>query len=98
MINPETIIARTAAAWGVQPTDILSRRRSKHISAARRAVALELLNAGLSLSDVGRLLGRDHSTVFYYRKLTETPAAPAEQPAVDRRDPVVDSWLRECGL
>ena len=98
-VNPEMIIARVAAAYGVRSADILGRRRSKHISAARRAAGLELLAAGLSLSDAGRALDRDHSTLFYYRERERAQRPPpAEAAEVERADPVVAEWLKECGL
>lgn len=45
--------------------DVLGRCRCTPTSWLRQAVMLRLWREGLSMEAVGRLLGRDHSTVSY---------------------------------
>ena len=45
--------------------DVLSACRTRSVVACRRACAFELQRRGLSTSEIGRLLGRDHTTVLH---------------------------------
>lgn len=59
------IIARVAALHDLTPDDITGpSRRSEHC-AARRQVMRELSATGRSASAIGRLIGRDHTTVLH---------------------------------
>lgn len=48
---------------GIYGDEIIGRSRSKAIVSARHMLMLELNEAGLSQSNIGRLLGLDHTTV-----------------------------------
>ncbi len=67
LLTPMQIRDRTAAAWGVTPEALASRRRTKDITMPRQ-VAMYLIREllDLSLSRTGELFGgRDHSTVIH---------------------------------
>jgi len=57
-------IARIAAAHGVGPRDLLGRTRLSHIVDARRDLYHALRVSGLSLTQIGAAVGRDHTTVM----------------------------------
>lgn len=64
---PEALLPSVARAFRLSPTALCSRRRDREAALARQ-VAMYLLRQdfGLSLQQVGRLLGgRDHTTVAY---------------------------------
>jgi chromosomal replication initiation ATPase DnaA len=54
-----------ARAHYVARADLLGRRRTKSVAAARRAVCRALRDANLSFTEIGWLLGRDHSSVMF---------------------------------
>lgn len=61
-----TIIAATAAAFGVERGDILSARKSAAMVEARHAAcALARRLTSASLPDIGQAIGRDHTTVLH---------------------------------
>lgn len=45
--------------------NVLDRSRNRDLVWGRNMIAYQLLRSGLSLSEVGRLLGMDHSTMHY---------------------------------
>lgn len=53
-----------ALAHHVTVEEVASRARSKRVCAARRVVFARLRSLGLSLPEIGRILGRDHTTVL----------------------------------
>ena len=60
------ILARISKATGVSQREIMSTRRAKHISFARQAVAYWSCRlTKLSLPDIGRRLGVDHTSVIH---------------------------------
>ncbi|CAN5761898.1 hypothetical protein BH23GEM11_BH23GEM11_12220 [soil metagenome] len=73
-VTPELIRDRVAAAWGVRPEGLQSRRRTKDLTVPRQ-VAMYLIKELLdeSLVAIGRVFGgRDHSTVIHsIRKVEE---------------------------
>lgn len=50
--------------YGVTPDDILGPKRWPRIVRARDALCCSLHGSGMASTDIGRLLGRDHSTVL----------------------------------
>lgn len=60
----QAILREVARAWSVQVDDLLARRRDQYIVPARQ-VAMYLVRerVGLSLLDLGKLFGRDHTTI-----------------------------------
>lgn len=65
-IPPSLILEETAAYFGLEPKDLLSKSRSRPLTTARH-VAMYLLRelTGLSLIKVGELFNRDHTTVLH---------------------------------
>lgn len=59
------IVHAVAAATGIPARDIYGRCRTKHVARARQIVMLAAVDRGMSLSEIGRALGRDHSTVSF---------------------------------
>lgn len=106
------IINRAARQWGVDPATLRTTLRSRRIAHARHAAAWALRRAtDLTVVEIGALLHRDHSTVVYAvqaveeRRQTDNDLAerlaailggPVAQ--LERRDPAVADFLRECGL
>lgn len=59
------LIARIADVYGVTVADVLGESRTLTIARARHAVIAELrTNFGFSLPEIGRIVGRDHTTVL----------------------------------
>ena len=62
----EEVAAHVAAAMGIRPEDILSRRRgSWAVSDGRFIVYLILRNRGYNTEAIGEVMGRDHSAVVH---------------------------------
>ncbi|HZQ12609.1 MAG TPA: helix-turn-helix domain-containing protein [Pseudolabrys sp.] len=82
-----------AIAFGVAPADVRARtRRGAHVTFARQtAMYLAHVAFGLNYSDVGRLFGRDRTTVAYACRLVEDRR---DDPATDRR---LDLLEQVCG-
>lgn len=59
-----SIVQEAAELYHVRPEEILGRGRSKSIARARHSVFLSLRVRGLSYPEIGRLMGRDHTTVL----------------------------------
>lgn len=60
---PQRILRNVADEFGVKVKEILSRSRTTWVVKARGEVARQLRAVGMSLTDVGRTLNRNHSTV-----------------------------------
>lgn len=60
------IIRAVALEHGLQPRDLLGRDRFGHFIAARREAMVRLREAGFSYPQIGRFLGRDHSTIVFH--------------------------------
>lgn len=60
------VIARTCAAFSVDPVDLIGPSRARHVCEARNAAAWVLKRTGISGDQIGLLLGqRDHSTIYH---------------------------------
>lgn len=94
----DAILQATAAHYEVRPEDLAGRRRARPLPEARMHAAVALLRAGLTLKQAGAALRRDHSTVIYYRDRHAREHSAEPQHQVERHDPNVAQWLRECGL
>ena len=64
-LSPHDLIAATCSRFSITCEMLRSPTRSKWLTQARRHVATTLLDQGMGLKDVGRLIGRDHTTVMY---------------------------------
>jgi chromosomal replication initiation ATPase DnaA len=65
-MNLHSIAASTALHYGIPIEDLLGTDRSKRFSHPRQTVCyLAYKNLPLSLPEVGRALGRDHTTVMH---------------------------------
>lgn len=72
-IEPFTVIQAVSTHLGIEPRDINSSKRTRHVTYARH-LAMYLLrqDAGLTYAAIAQLLGRkDHSTVFHACKQLE---------------------------
>ncbi len=71
-ISPGMIMDETAAYFGLEPADLVSKSRSRPLTTARH-VAMYLLRelTGLSLIKIGELFERDHTTALHGIKKIE---------------------------
>ncbi len=60
---PVDVVADVCRRYSTTHKDMMGSLRTKWLTKARREVATTLAAAGMGLNDIGRLLGRDHSTV-----------------------------------
>jgi chromosomal replication initiation ATPase DnaA len=68
------IIAAAADLYGVDVDDVLSTSRADRAVRARQGACWLLRGHGMSLPEIGRALGRDHTTVLYAcRKIDADP-------------------------
>lgn len=62
-------IEAVANLWGLSYEDIVGKKRYNDITMARMTIAVSLMKvAGLTTTEAGSLIARDHSTVTYYSK------------------------------
>ena len=63
--NPDKIISETAKYFSLQPEDLKGQNRSRNLSQARQ-ISMYLMRqlTGLSLNDIGKELGRNHTTAL----------------------------------
>lgn len=74
-MNPlATILAAVSVETGVSVDHIMSRRRTDRISRARFQVYRRLRDLGWNLSEIGRQMGRDHSTITHGLKRAKEQA------------------------
>lgn len=59
------IVRDVAAAYGEKAEDILGRDRKRKFVIPRQEVMRRAYEAGLSLPQIGRAMGRDHTTVLH---------------------------------
>lgn len=59
------MIRNVASAYGYTLEDMLSHKRHPEMVIARHHCYYALLDIGLSQSHIGRLMGRDHTTIAY---------------------------------
>ena len=66
MPSPQEIIEETAKFYGIAPEAIRGQSRTKEIALARQ-ISMYLIRSitNLSLSDIGKEYGRDHTTVIH---------------------------------
>lgn len=61
----EAFLLSRAQDFGIPLERIISKNRKRYLVRARHQIILELRDKGLSYPKIGKLLKRDHSTVFY---------------------------------
>ena len=67
------ILDTAAGLHGVRAEALLGRGRTKAVTRARRQAMAEIRDRyGWSLSEIGRLFGRDHTTVMYHLREADT--------------------------
>lgn len=60
------IVRRISKATGISELELLSHKRSRHIVFARQAIIYwACRRTKMSLADIGRRMGRDHTTILY---------------------------------
>lgn len=75
----QTIIDEAAARYGVNPADIIGRKRGEELATARFEVYTRMRNEmNLSYPQIGRSLKRDHTTIIHGVKRFAEIAAKAE--------------------
>ncbi len=62
-IPPDQFIAATCARFSIAYAALVGPIRTKWLTKARREIAVVLDARGMGLKDIGRLLGRDHSSI-----------------------------------
>lgn len=68
-IDFDTVMRRICKATGVTRMEIMSPTRGKRVAFARQAICYWAARcAGLSDCEIGRLLGRDHTTALHGRR------------------------------
>ena len=68
-ISKEMILKNVCEHFGVTQQELKARGRKRHLSDARSIISYFLKkNTKLSLTDIGKEIYRDHSTVIYYIK------------------------------
>ena len=68
----ETVYKIIEEKFGVDKKELMSKGNTRDMVNLRRIVSLVLLkNTYLNLESIGRVIGRDHSTVSYYKDNTE---------------------------
>jgi chromosomal replication initiation ATPase DnaA len=63
MARCERILDAVADRHGVTTKEILGRSRTAPVAAARHVVEAELFQSGMACAEIGRILGRDHTSV-----------------------------------
>lgn len=77
-LGADSLVKRAADLYGVAVADVLSGLREAQVTRARQAAAWLLRSQGLSLHDVGRIIGCHHTTVLHAcRKVDGSPAIRA---------------------
>jgi len=68
----ETVYKIIEEKFGVDKKELMSKGNTREMVNLRRIVSLVLLkNTYLNLESIGKVIGRDHSTVSYYKDNTE---------------------------
>jgi len=60
------ILGDVAREYGVDVAELTNGRRFAELVEARKEAARRLYNDGLSVTDIGRVLRKDRSTIHYY--------------------------------
>lgn len=66
MLTGGPILGDVAREYGVSCADLTNGRRFQELVEARRECARRLYRDGLSVTDIGRVLKRHHSTIIHY--------------------------------
>lgn len=75
----EDLVDRVAKRFGVFPKEIMDGDQNKRVAAARHTVSWILYGRGYSLSEIGRELHRDHTSILYgIRNVHRSYAASAQ--------------------
>lgn len=69
--SPQVIIKEIADKYGVKVVSILSRNRKRELVNIRAEIAVLLSEQGLSSTQIGKLLNRNHTTVLHWLGRTE---------------------------
>lgn len=64
-VRARDVAAGLAAAHGLTFADLTARDNSQRVSAVRQAAMLALWRHGFRLTEIGRVLSRDHTTVLF---------------------------------
>jgi chromosomal replication initiation ATPase DnaA len=77
MISYDTLLQRATTVFGIDASELRSKRgRSPRLVQARQALMYALhAAAGMSYQEIGRALGRDHTTVLYGARQAQARAA-----------------------
>ena len=67
MTNPHDIIGACARFWNISRGELLGRNKRRSHSLPRQVAMYLMLESGMTSIDVGRFIGRDHSTVMHGR-------------------------------
>lgn len=67
----EQFILEIANQYNITPEELVGRSRKINIAEARQELMHKCHEHGMSIAEIGRLLGRDHSTVAYGIKVHE---------------------------
>jgi len=112
-MTPKQLIAAVAAHFDLTCADLTGRSRMSIVVEARQAAAWVLRRAipALSLTDIGRLLHRDHTTVIYSLRQVEQrlaadphvraelhsllPQRPLTAPVRERPDHAMRWWVAQ---
>ena len=83
--TPELIIGEVSRFYDIDPSVIRSTQKNKNTAEARQ-IAMYLIRSmtNLSLPDIGREFGRDHSTVIHSLKKVEKDMAVPGSPLADQ--------------
>lgn len=71
MLIREAIVTRASELFQVHPRDLLGGYRFQFVTRARFAIYLALRRRGWSYEQIGKFLGRDHSSVIHGVKRAE---------------------------
>lgn len=71
--NIDRIINKACELWNVSREDVLGRRRNVPLPFARSMITKMIRDTfGLSYHDIGKIIGRNHSSTLYYYKMYDT--------------------------
>ena len=65
----EQIKVIIAEEFSILPEMLMGPRNSDYVSTARHVLSLTLYNLGLSCVAVGKIIGKDHSTVIHSKRV-----------------------------
>lgn len=87
MPSPEIIIEETGKCYGIDVSDIMGSSRTKEVTIARQVSMYIIRNlTKLSLPEIGRVFGRDHSTVIHSLEKVEGLIKTHRETAENIRD------------